>query len=263
MSEIVLYPRSGPWTRLRRGAAVAAALLAFLPVAASAQVLAGMTQISPEMGEMTATLETAEGGRTVEDTLRFEPFQLIEEMFLRNDVVWVMRHGPTDWSKLDIKDAGPTACADQRILSPEGRTDMVNMGILLAENEVLPGRIVASEWCRNQQTVAALLEGAGMVEPEYPEQVPVETSGDLNLLLALQGAPDVVNLRELVSSWSGEGFERPLLVVTHFTNIEELFNFSVYEGEILVVDPKRDNRVLGYLRLRSAAPDVGHFNLED
>ena len=30
-----------------------------------------------------------------------------------------------------------------------------------------------------------------------------------------------------------------------------------------MVDPDRAGRVLGYLRLASAAPDVGHFEVED
>jgi predicted ester cyclase len=33
----------------------------------------------------------------------------------------------------------------------------------------------------------------------------------------------------------------------------------VFEGETLVLDPDRDNLVLGYVRLRSAGPDIGHF----
>ena len=36
----------------------------------------------------------------------------------------------------------------------------------------------------------------------------------------------------------------PLLAILHFTDIEELTNFSVYEGEMVMIDPKRDNRVL-------------------
>jgi len=229
--------------------------------AATAQDTMAIQQVSPHQGEMFATMAAPADTRTARDTLRFEPYQLIEEMFLRNDVVWVMRHGPTDWSKLDIKGVASTDCANQRVLSEQGRLDMVNLGIILAENEVLPGKIIASEWCRNAQTVEMLLAGAALIDPDYPAQVPVEIDPNLNLLLALNGAPSVGALRRLISSWTGEGYDRPLLVVTHFTNIEELLDFSVYEGEILVVDPKRGNRVLGYIRLRSARPDVGHFNV--
>ena len=95
------------------------------------------------------------------------------------------------------------------------------------------------------------------------DQIPVETNPDLNLLLALQGAPDVTGLRELITNWDGQVGDGPLLLISHFTNIEELTNFQVFEGEMLMIDPDRDNRVIGYLRLRSAAPDVGHFDVEE
>ena len=254
--------RSPTGRLLPRQLGCVAAILLLSAAAAVAQTPPETLQVSPHQGEMSASLQAPEDQRDVTDTLLFEPWELIEEMFLRNDVVWVMRHGPTDWSKLDIKDVAPADCANQRILSAQGRIDMKNLGILLAENDVLPGRIVVSQWCRNQQTVETLLEGAALVDPAYPSQVVVETNPALNLLLALQGAPSVRDLREIVSSWTGEGADGPLLVITHFTNIQEMLDFSVYEGEILVVDPKRANRVLGYLRLKSAGPDVGHFKVE-
>ena len=239
----------------------AAALLLLVSVsAASAQMMT--RELSPHVGEMFSEMQVPEDKRESPDNLRFEPYEMIEEMFLRNDVVWVMRHGPTDWSKLDVKNVAPDDCANQRVLSAQGHIDMQNLGLLLASNDVLPGRIVVSQWCRNQETVEELLEGVDLVEPSYRTTVTVETNPNVNLLLALQGAPNVVELRNLVSSWTGEGADGPLLVITHFTNIEELLDFSVYEGEILVVDPKRDNRVIGYLRLRSAAPDIGHFSPE-
>jgi hypothetical protein len=51
--------------------------------------------------------------------------------------------------------------------------------------------------------------------------------------------------------------------LTHYTNIEELTDFKVYEGEILVLDPFLDNRVLGYLRIDTAKPDAIHFDIPD
>ena len=173
-----------------------------------------------------------------------------------------MRHGPTDWSKLDIKDVGPSDCANQRILSPEGREAMQNLGTLMAQNGVLPGEIRVSQWCRNQQTVEELLAGMDAVDPSLSGAIPVSTHPELNLLLALQGAPDVGGMREMIRLWNGSDGKGPLLMISHFTNIEELTQFTVFEGEILVIDPKRNNRVLGYLRLRSAAPDVGHFQVQ-
>ncbi|MBM7066899.1 hypothetical protein [Actibacterium sp. 188UL27-1] len=220
-----------------------------------------MRQLSTHMGEMYAEIsdESASAGGFLE-TVRFEPWQMIDEMFTRSDVVYLMRHGPTDWSKLDDKGVASTDCDNQRVMGPEGAAAMENLGLLLGSNGVWPGQIVVSEWCRNQQTVENLKAGFARADNARTAALPVETDADLNLLLSLQGAPDVVGMRERITNWDGGDGSGPLLMISHFTNIEELTNFTVFEGEILVLDPKRDNRVLGYVRLTSAEPDVGHFS---
>ncbi|PTX54967.1 hypothetical protein C8N43_3796 [Litoreibacter ponti] len=222
-----------------------------------------MEQVSTHMGSM--TIELGENAPEIDDRLIFEPFQMNDELQQRTDLVFLMRHGPTDWSKLDVKNVAPTDCANQRIMSPEGRKDMETLGLLLGSNLLLPSKIIVSEWCRNQQTLESLNVGFDQVADDLSEAFVVETNPELNLLLSLQGAEDVEELRRIISAWDGtppEGspYAGRLLIITHFTNIEELTNFQVFEGEILVVDPKRDNRVIGYLRLASASPDVGHFN---
>ena len=198
----------------------------------------------------------------IDNALRFEPLQNFDDMFLRDDVVFLMRHGPTDWSKLDRKDVAPTDCDNQRILSEDGREDMRNLGSLLAFNDIRFGKIVVSEWCRNQQTYDEMKAGYDLVEPGVWSSIPTETMSDLNLLLSLQGAPNVSAMREMSSTWGEEEVDGPLLIISHFTNIQELTEFAVYEGEMLIMDPDRRNRVLGYLRLATANPDVGHFDTE-
>lgn len=227
-----------------------------------------VTQLTETMGEMSVDLPEAKtdllparlepDGTQRRASLRFEPYQMLDELF-RSDIVFLMRHGPTDWSQRDIKDVAPTDCANQRRLTVDGVDAMGDLGLLLAANDIRPARIVTSEWCRNQSTRDALLEGMSVIDPEYADTIELVTDPALNLLLSLQGAPDVEELRKLVSDWDGGDGTGPLLVISHFTNIEELTNFSVYEGEMLMIDPKRGNRVLGYVRLRSAGPDVGHF----
>ncbi len=134
---------------------------------------------------------------------------------------------------------------------------MLNLGMLLADKALEPRMIAVSEWCRNQQTVENLVAGMRVVDPGYTAEV--VTDPELNLPLSLQGAADVTALRERISSRTGEGASGPLLIVAHYTNIDELTNYSMYEGEMLIIDTERDNRVLGYLRLRSAGPDAGQF----
>ena len=218
-------------------------------------------QVSVHMGEMSMDIgvDAPEGTPPVErESLRFEPYQMLDELF-RDDVVFLMRHGPTDWSTRDEKDVSPIDCSNQRVMTDEGRQNMRDMGFLMAGNDLRPSRIITSEWCRNQQTLDALFSGMEAWDAEYAASIDVVTDKSLNLLLSLQGAPNVTELREIVDGWTGEGQDGPLLVISHYTNIEELTEFRVYEGEMLMIDPKRESRVLGYLRLRSAAPDVGHF----
>ena len=215
-------------------------------------------QVTTHIGEMDMAIESTE--REINDSIRFEPYQGLFDMVFRRDVVYLMRHGPTDWSKRDEPDVAPSDCDNQRIMSDQGRIDMRNFGSLLASNRIVPAQIVVSEWCRNQQTLEELLKGYSDVDAETANSIPVETDPSLNLLLSLQGAPSTDVLNDRISSWQGDPDRTgPLLIISHYTNIEELTQFKVFEGEILVLDPKRNNRVLGYLRLASAAPDVGHF----
>ena len=241
------------------------------PLLSDAEMGAGINRLADGMGEMVAdiglVLRRAPAGtedvspEALDDVLRFAPFAVAREL-ARDDLVLLMRHGPTDWSRRDLKDVRPADCANQRVMTPLGEERMRAMGILMAGNGLRPGKVVASEWCRNQQTLARLLEGFALVDPLYAAAVPVETDADLNLLLSLRGAPDVTAMRAAILAWDGPepgGPDGPLLMVSHFTNIAELTDVHVYEGEALVLDPRRGGRVIGHLRLRSAAPDVGHF----
>lgn len=239
-------------------------LAMLLPTSLSAQTSPAATpevsQISTHLGTMTASfVAELEEGEPV-TSLQFEPWQMLDDLF-RDDIVLLMRHGPTDWSKRDIANVAPTDCANQRIMVGSGQARMRELGTLLASNGIRPGTIVSSEWCRNRQTLDNLMIGFDRVDPDYADSIEIEIDPGVNLLLSLQGAPDAEPLRERISAWDGDE-NGPLLIVSHFTNIDEVTNFQVYEGEILVIDPKRNNRVLGYVRLRSAEPDIGHFNEE-
>ncbi|MCF6446033.1 histidine phosphatase family protein [Nereida sp. MMG025] len=231
---------------------------------ALAQTMTGsMSQVTAHMGQMSVEIaDAAPISEPTRNTLQFEPWQMAEDLF-RNDVVFLMRHGPTDWSRRDVRDVAPTDCANQRLLSAEGIKGMQELGILYAGNNLRPSRIIVSEWCRNQQTIDAIIDGFALVDPEYAKNVTVITDPSVNLLLSLRGAPNVSRLREMVSQWRGDDdTEGPLLIISHFTNIAELTEFNVYEGEALVIDPTLSSRVLGYVRLRDARPDVGHFSVD-
>ena len=254
--------RPGLTRRTALRACAGFALIAVGTRAAMAQQMAGsIRKVTAHIGEMVVEMPVPVDN-IAGDGLQFEPIDMLQDLF-RSDIVLLMRHGPTDWSKLDIKNVAPRDCANQRVLSVQGAEDMRTLGILMTANGLRPSRIARSEWCRGRQTVEELLIGAAKADAEYARAVPVEVDPALDLLLSLQGAPNVTALRDRVTNWTGADQSGPLLIVTHFTNIEELTQFTVYEGEMLVIDPKRDNRVLGYLRLRSAGPDIGHFHTEN
>ncbi len=245
------------------------------PLVADAETGAGIKRLSDAMGEMVADIgmvlarspsgPAAASPEALDDALRFEPFDILGEL-MRDDLVLLMRHGPTDWTVRDVKDVAPTDCANQRVMTPLGEERMRSLGILMAGNGLRPGKVMISEWCRNRQTADRIIEGFELVDPAYAEALEVETRPDLNLLLSLRGAPDVTAMREEILAWDGPepgAPAGPLLMISHFTNIAELTEFHIYEGEALIVDPKQDGRVLGYLRLRSASPDEGHFEPDE
>ena len=215
-------------------------------------------QVTTHIGEMTSTLSSDDAYS--DDRIGFEPFQLYEDMFDRDDVVFLMRHGPTDWSKRDEYNVAPDDCENQRVMTEEGKGRMTRLGEILANNDIFPSQIVVSEWCRNHETHQAFMEGIAKIDPERAADLPFEVDPNVNLLLSLQGAPSVQDLKERITNWDGNPDRSgPLLIISHYTNIEELTQFRVFEGEALVIDPKRDNRVIGYFRLASAGPDEGHF----
>ena len=233
---------------------------ALLPAPVPAQELVAEVEQDAAGGRMTMTMpgSDTDPDRSVTEELTFAPWDMLQAL-ARDDVVLLMRHGPTDWSKRDATNVAPTDCENQRIMTELGERQMYELGALMVANGLSPGRIVASQWCRNQQTLEAMRAGMLDADPDALNGVEVETMADLNLLLSLQGAPDVAAMRDFIADWDGGDGDGPLLIISHFTNIQELTERAVFEGQMLVLDPKDDNRVLGELKLGSAAPDVGHF----
>jgi hypothetical protein len=210
-------------------------------------------------GQMSMTMETeVPEDMAVEEVIRFEPWQMLDDLF-RSDIVLLMRAGPTDWEARDAADAGAQDCGDQRLLTEAGEDQMRQLGALLVVNGLKPGEILMGEWCRAQQTYINLETGMVDADKSAMAGMAVDLSPALNPLGAANGAADVEGLREAILGWDGGEEDGPLLVITDFENIAELTRFNVYEGEMLIVDPKRDGRVLGYLRLASAVPDLVYF----
>lgn len=253
----------------RRTAALAIALAATLAVPLAAQD-AGRDDDTPNWegriepvsgftGQMSMTMESeVPEDMAIDQVIRFEPWQMLDELF-RDDLVFLMRSGPTDWSVADDPASGPQDCERQRLLSEEGQDRMRQLGALLIVNDLRPGAILTSRWCRAQQTYLGLETGMVDADRDALDGMTADISEALDPVTAAQGAPDVSGLQDLILGWDGGDGDGPLLLVTEFENIAELTRFNVYEGEMLIVDPKRELRVLGYLRLGSAMPDLVHF----
>ncbi|CUH21355.1 Histidine phosphatase superfamily (branch 1) [Jannaschia seosinensis] len=245
--------------------AAALAFAAALPV--SAQDAAGMPKWKGEIepvsgfaGQMSMSMETdAPEEMVVEEVISFEPWQMLDDLF-RDDLVFIMRGGPSEWDVRDAPGTAPSDCEDQRLLTETGQDQMRQLGALLIVNGLRPGEVLLSQWCRAQQTYLGLEEGMLEADMNALDGVEARVDAALNPLGKLAGPEDAEALREMVMAWDGKDAGGPLLLITHFDNIVELTRFRVYEGEVLILDPTRDGRVLGYLRLGSAGPDAVRFD---
>ncbi len=218
--------------------------------------------VSGFTGQMSMTMESeVPEDMAVEEVIRFEPWQMLGDLF-RDDLVFLMRSGPSDWDSRDADGVAAQDCDGQRLLTADGQDQMRQLGALLVVNDLRPGQIMVSEWCRAQQTYLGLETGMLDADMKALDGVTSGIKPRLSPLGAENGASDVDGLRDLIMDWDGGDGDGALLVITHFDNIAALTNFNVYEGEMLIVDPTREGRVLGYLRLGSAAPDSVHYSPE-
>ncbi|MBM2576272.1 hypothetical protein JQC91_08135 [Jannaschia sp. Os4] len=242
-----------------RAALLAAAVAAAPAAAQEARVIEGpdwsavIAPVSGFTGEMSMTMEvTAPEDMAVTEVIRFEPWQILDELF-RDDLVFVMRAGPSDWDAAEDEASAPMDCAAQRPLSDTGTDEMRQFGALVVVNDLRPGKVLASERCRAQATWAAMERGMAGLGIDTMDGMQT----DLDPRLTLGAGGDA--LMDAVMEWDGGDGDGPLLLITHFSNIEAATRFRVYEGEMLILDPKREGRVLGYLRLASARPDAVRY----
>ncbi len=218
--------------------------------------------VSGFTGQMSMTMEgEIPDGMAVEEVVRFEPWQVLNDLF-RDDLVFLMRSGPSDWTARDQSMNGAQDCGNQRLLSSTGEDRIRQFGAQMVVHELRPGAVLMSEWCRAQQTYLALETGMLGVDMKALDGMTTQLDPTLNLLNAPHGASDVAALQQTILDWDGSDGDGPLLIITHFDNIAALTRFNVYEGEVLIVDPTRDGRVLGYLRLGSATPDPIRYSQE-
>lgn len=131
------------------------------------------------------------------------------------------------------------SCETQRNLDEAGRGDAAEIGRRLRAAGILVTQVRASRWCRG-------LETASLAFPDVPT-VPDSALDSLVGADAPQVARQTRNARAMIARWSGR--QGVLVLVTHAVNIEALTGLGVAEGEIVVLQPRRDGfDVVGRLR---------------
>lgn len=132
--------------------------------------------------------------------------------------VALMRHslapGSGDPANFDLSD-----CSTQRNLSDEGRAQARAAGEMLREAGLTEVRVFTGQWCRNRETAELLGFGDVEIAPAFDSQ--------MNLGSGQVGAARLF-LTELEA-------ERPVIIVTHSSNIRGLIGRAATSGEMWVV----------------------------
>lgn len=143
----------------------------------------------------------------------------------RRGLVILLRHAATEPGIGDPPGYRLDDCRSQRNLSADGRAQAARMGRALAAQGLRPARVLASRWCRCQDT-ARLAFGQVEAWPaldsffDAREREPAQTAA---LLVALGGLQPGA-----VVAW-----------VTHMVNIAALTGDGVAMGEGLLLQPDR------------------------
>ncbi len=146
-------------------ATVCAVLLALLPVlTAGAQVLPSQTSSAPSPD---AAIPLAELGAALR----------------RGGYVIYFRHTATDFSRNDTHMKGYDDCANQRLLSAEGRTQAQQIGREIRRLQLPADEVLASPFCRTLDTATRMLQRATS-RPELRERQDGDYPGLKQLLAA-------------------------------------------------------------------------------
>jgi broad specificity phosphatase PhoE len=155
--------------------------------------------------------------------------------------VVLMRHAVTTPGVGDPAGFKLDDCATQRNLTDVGRADARRAGEAFRARGAPVGRVLASPWCRCQET-AMLAFGKA------------ETATPLSNLYGRseKSAGQVRELEALIASWRPEGAGGNLVLVSHGSTILALTGVSLAPAEIVVVTPRAGERftVAGRMRPR-------------
>jgi broad specificity phosphatase PhoE len=144
--------------------------------------------------------------------------------------VALLRHaiapGTGDPSEFAIGD-----CSTQRNLSEEGRKQAARIGARFRENGIETAQIFSSQWCRCLET--ARLLGLGPVT-------------ELPILNSFFQRPERRNRQtQALEAWlASQDLDGPLVLVTHQVNITALTGVYPASGELVVIRPLENGKIL-------------------
>lgn len=113
-------------------------------------------------------------------------------------------------------------CATQRNLDDAGREQARRIGEAFRSRGIAVGRVLASRWCRAQETAALAFPGRVEGEPAFDSFFEARERRDAATLAA----------RRILEGWQGPG---ALVVATHQVNITALTGIVPRSGEGVVL----------------------------
>jgi phosphohistidine phosphatase SixA len=143
---------------------------------------------------------------------------------LRNGAVVLLRHADAPGFG-DPPAFRPGDCTTQRNLGDAGRAQAQRIGDIFRQQRVIPGKVVASQWCRTLDTAELAFPGQVTPEPAFNSFFQDRARADAQTASA----------RSMLRQWSGPG---ALVVVTHQVNITALTGISPMSGEGIVLRPQ-------------------------
>ncbi len=94
------------------------------------------------------------------DSAQAIPHNHLATALRQGGYVIYFRHTATDFSKNDAAMTSYTDCANQRLLSPQGRTDAQQIGKQIVALKLPTSPVLASPYCRTMDTATLMLQRA-------------------------------------------------------------------------------------------------------
>lgn len=113
-------------------------------------------------------------------------------------------------------------CATQRNLDADGRAQARRIGAAFLAQDVTPGRVLSSQWCRARDTAELAFPGRAESAPAFNSFFDDRARGPEQTAAA----------REILLAWRGPG---ALVVATHHINIVGLTGIAPQSGEGIVL----------------------------